>query len=248
MREVLRFKAEHNLARMGLLDDPVFRPVADVAAWRERLGRPGNRAVYEEFDRRHDRYRRANEALVGEAALEPGQRVLDVGAGPRRDGAGRVGRCPGLDVLCVEPAAAMRERGRAIRGRALDGDAAGASASTACSAAPRSGCSARSARRSRGWPRWSRPAAHLRSRSRRSTSASRTSPAAERDPLLLELPARLADGRVPRAPAGELIPDPAPLLRDAGLGPRAWSFEVRLTQAGAPRLAEDPAAHGRPAR
>jgi hypothetical protein len=32
MREVMRFKAEHNLARMGLLDDPVFRPVADVAA------------------------------------------------------------------------------------------------------------------------------------------------------------------------------------------------------------------------
>jgi hypothetical protein len=32
MREVMRFKAEHNLQRMGLLDDPVFRPVADVAA------------------------------------------------------------------------------------------------------------------------------------------------------------------------------------------------------------------------
>ena len=29
MREVMRFKARHNLARMGLLDDPVFRPVAD---------------------------------------------------------------------------------------------------------------------------------------------------------------------------------------------------------------------------
>jgi anaerobic magnesium-protoporphyrin IX monomethyl ester cyclase len=32
MRECMRYKAEHNLARMGLLDDPVFRPVADVAA------------------------------------------------------------------------------------------------------------------------------------------------------------------------------------------------------------------------
>jgi anaerobic magnesium-protoporphyrin IX monomethyl ester cyclase len=33
IREALRFKAEHNLARMGLLRDPVFRahPVADVA-------------------------------------------------------------------------------------------------------------------------------------------------------------------------------------------------------------------------
>ena len=30
MREVMRFKAMHNLARMGLLEDPVFRPVADV--------------------------------------------------------------------------------------------------------------------------------------------------------------------------------------------------------------------------
>ncbi len=27
MRECMRYKAEHNLARMGLLDDPVFRPV-----------------------------------------------------------------------------------------------------------------------------------------------------------------------------------------------------------------------------
>jgi radical SAM superfamily enzyme YgiQ (UPF0313 family) len=34
MREVMRFKAEHNLRKMGLLADPVFRaqPIADVAA------------------------------------------------------------------------------------------------------------------------------------------------------------------------------------------------------------------------
>jgi radical SAM superfamily enzyme YgiQ (UPF0313 family) len=34
MREVMRFKAEHNLQKLGLLEDPVFRahPVAEVAA------------------------------------------------------------------------------------------------------------------------------------------------------------------------------------------------------------------------
>ena len=34
MREVMRFKAEHNLAKLGLLEDPVFRahPVSEVAA------------------------------------------------------------------------------------------------------------------------------------------------------------------------------------------------------------------------
>src|SRR5438477_175088 len=70
-------------------------------------------SAYERFCRRHDRYRKANAALVAHAALAPGQRVLDVGAGTGRTAdvvlhaIGDAGT-----VLCVEPARAMRAVGQ----------------------------------------------------------------------------------------------------------------------------------------
>jgi SAM-dependent methyltransferase len=68
---------------------------------------------YENFCRRHARYRRANDVLVREAAIVPGLRVLDFGAGSGRTASAalpRLGR-EGA-VVCVEPAAAMRAVGR----------------------------------------------------------------------------------------------------------------------------------------
>jgi SAM-dependent methyltransferase len=68
---------------------------------------------YERFCRRHARYRRANDVLVREAAIVPGMRVLDVGAGTGRTASAvlpQLGR-PGT-VVCVEPSAAMRAVGR----------------------------------------------------------------------------------------------------------------------------------------
>ena len=68
---------------------------------------------YERFCRRHARYRRANDVLVREAAIVPGLRVLDFGAGSGRTASAALPRL-GRDgtVVCVEPAAAMRAVGR----------------------------------------------------------------------------------------------------------------------------------------
>jgi SAM-dependent methyltransferase len=69
--------------------------------------------AYEAFGDRHARYRIANEVLVAHARLSSGHRVLDVGAGL---GGTAEAALPTLGptgrIVCVEPAAAMRERGR----------------------------------------------------------------------------------------------------------------------------------------
>ena len=68
---------------------------------------------YERFCRKHARYRRANDVLVREAAIAPGLRVLDFGAGSGRTASAALPRL-GRDgtIVCVEPAAAMRTVGR----------------------------------------------------------------------------------------------------------------------------------------
>ena len=74
---------------------------------------PWTARLYEQFNEVHGRYREANTALVQHASLEPGQRVLDFAAGSGRTAEAVL---PYLDqaddILCVEPAAAMREIGR----------------------------------------------------------------------------------------------------------------------------------------
>ena len=73
---------------------------------------PDTVRYYEAFNRRHNRYRRSNRALVRHAQLRPGMRVLDFAAGTGGTTAAA------LDVLgtdgrvdCVEPAQAMRAAG-----------------------------------------------------------------------------------------------------------------------------------------
>jgi SAM-dependent methyltransferase len=68
---------------------------------------------YERFCRKHARYRRANDVLVREAAIVPGLRVLDFGAGTGRTASAALSRL-GRDgtLVCVEPAEAMRAAGR----------------------------------------------------------------------------------------------------------------------------------------
>jgi len=67
---------------------------------------------YARFQRRFERYRQANVALVRHAALAPGMRVLDVGAGDGGTAAAALGHIgEGGTVLCFEPAAAMRALG-----------------------------------------------------------------------------------------------------------------------------------------
>jgi SAM-dependent methyltransferase len=197
-----------------------------VSGWDD----PATARFYEEFDRRHDRYRLANEALVSEAAVGPGQRVLDVGAG--LGGTSRAALAAGAaEAVCVEPAAAMRERGlRDPRTEWLDDlPEVGAFDRVLCGASiwllgPLAEAIPRLASlvAPGGALAFTIPALYL---------GEPDEPGGGADPLLLDLPARLANGRSPDAPAGELLADPAPLLRDAGLEPREWRFDVRLTQA-----------------
>jgi SAM-dependent methyltransferase len=73
---------------------------------------PAVAEYYEAFCRRHSRYIEANAALVARAAIGPGMRVLDLGAGTGRTAdailplLGAAGQ-----IVCVEPAAAMLSRG-----------------------------------------------------------------------------------------------------------------------------------------
>jgi SAM-dependent methyltransferase len=73
---------------------------------------PATAEYYEAFCRRHSRYIDANAALVAHAAIEPGMRILDLGAGTGRT-AEAVLPClgPGGRIVCVEPFGAMRTRG-----------------------------------------------------------------------------------------------------------------------------------------
>ncbi|MCX6621955.1 MAG: class I SAM-dependent methyltransferase, partial [Acidobacteria bacterium] len=68
---------------------------------------------YERFNRRYARYRAANRALIGHSHLAGGMHILDFGAGTGRTAESAL---PFLgttgSVLCVEPAAAMRLAGR----------------------------------------------------------------------------------------------------------------------------------------
>jgi SAM-dependent methyltransferase len=74
---------------------------------------PETAGAYESFCRTHARYRAASAALVAAAALAPGQRMLDLGAGTGRTSAlvreALGGHC---EIVCVEPAAAMRRIGQ----------------------------------------------------------------------------------------------------------------------------------------
>jgi SAM-dependent methyltransferase len=206
---------------------------------------PATAERYERFSRRHARYRRANEALVREAALVPGLRVLDFGAGTGRTASAALARL-GRDgaVVCVEPAAAMRDAGRrrlqdsrvTWRGdlpdepEAFDRVLAGA---VVWQLDPFGEWIARLAGllRRGGALAFDVPALYL---------GEPDEPGGGDDPLLLDLVARLAEGRPaeregsdpPRAAAAwHLTPaDVEAALRSAGLLPHAWAFRQRLTQ------------------
>ncbi|MBE7424947.1 MAG: class I SAM-dependent methyltransferase [Ideonella sp.] len=206
---------------------------------------PATAERYERFNQRHARYRRANDVLVREAALVSGLRVLDFGAGTGRTASaalGRLGRHG--SVVCVEPAAAMREAGqRRLRDsrvtwrgalpeepEAFDRVLAGA---VVWQLDPFRESIARlvGLLRHGGALAFDIPALYL---------GEPDEPGGGDDPLLLDLVARLAEGRpadregsgLPRA-AGARRFTPADVeaaLRSADLQPRSWAFRQRLTQ------------------
>jgi SAM-dependent methyltransferase len=194
-----------------------------VTSWDDRR----TVAAYERFDRRHGRYRRANAQLAARAALEAGLSTLDVGAGlggTARAALERLG--PDGRVVCVEPARAMRERGQSL----LSDPRVTWTKETPPGRFDRVLCGA--AIWLLGWP-----IAELAERVAPDGALAFTVPSlyvGEPDESgLLDLPALVANGRVPAVAATR----PPPIATEvdhalvaAGLSPERWSFGVRLTQ------------------
>ena len=207
---------------------------------RERLGwdNPTVARYYEGFCQHHGRYQQANTALVGEADLKPGQRVLDLGAGTGRTAEAALPFLGPKDtIVCVEPSFPMRIVGstrlRDSRVRWLP-ECSGETA-----AFDRILCGAsiwqmtpldRTFERLAGLLApggalcFNIPSLYL---------GELDEPGGGRDPWLLELPALLTRGHH-AAVAGIALPDAdgvAARLSQVGLRPRRWTFRVRFTQA-----------------
>lgn len=194
--------------------------------------------AYEAFCGRHARYREANQSLAAHAALEPGQRVLDVGAGTGRTADALLPTLgPTGTLTCFEPALAMRlagaERLRDPRvSWVAEWPGEGGFDRIVCGAAiwqllPLAETFAKAADRVApgGAFCFNIPALYL---------GVPDEPGEGRDPLLQELPARVAEGRTPTAVRSEPLPGSDAIdqwLLEVGLVPTRWSFRTRLTQA-----------------
>ena len=198
---------------------------------------PRTADFYEAFCRSHDRYRAANEALVANAALEADHRVLDLAAGIGGTAAAvlpRLGK--GGRVVCVEPAAAMRERGESRihdpRVEWTAGPPEGMFDRVLVGAAiwqmtplDRTLGALAALLRVGGALVFDIPAAYL---------GVPDGPGGGDDPHLTTLPGLLVEGR--SLPAAEPLDLPdvdgvEAMLVDAGLEPKRWEFRRRMTQA-----------------
>jgi len=201
--------------------------------------------AYEAFCRRHRRYRTANATLVAHAALEPGQRVLDVAAGTGRTAEAAL-VCLGDrgSVSCVEPSIAMRARGAArLAGRGITWLEVIPSDGTRfervlCGAAIwqigrlETAIATLSALVAPGGALvFNIPAQYVQEPD---------PPGGGRDPWLVELPTLVDRSGTTATPDwaptdfSSLPPSRDDILRylvRAGLRPREWEFEVRLSQA-----------------
>jgi SAM-dependent methyltransferase len=199
---------------------------------------PATAALYERFNARHDRYRSANAELVAHAALTGDLDVLDVAAGTGRTTDAALALLgAGAHVTAYEPAAAMRDAGRA---RVSDHRVRWTSSLPAGETFDRVLCGASIWQlggladvipqlaglvHAGGALCFTIPALYL---------GEADEPGGGADPSLHALYAHVAGGRRPQGPpaaplasAGELDA----LLADAGLVPEAWSFRRRMTQA-----------------
>jgi SAM-dependent methyltransferase len=203
---------------------------------------------YEHFCRRHTRYQRANDVLVREAAIVPGLRVIDFGAGSGRTASAVLPRL-GRDgtVVCVEPAAAMRAAGRRrLRDSRVTwrADLPNASAPEDTFDRVLAGAVIWQLDSLDQWiPRLAsllRPGGALVFNVPALYLGEPDEPGGGDDPLLLDLMTRLVSENPPRRESSEPPPasawrhrtdDVEAALCGAGLRYRTWEFRHRLTQA-----------------
>jgi SAM-dependent methyltransferase len=203
---------------------------------------PATPCYYEAFCREHSRYREANEALIRAAALAPGMRVLDIGAGTGRTAEGALRFLGDVgSVICVEPSGPMRRAGeqRLRDARVIwreDAPAAEAQFDRVLA-----GASIWQLDPLETWMRWFwlaiRPGGAFCFNIPGLNLCEPDEPGGGRDPHLLELMAVLANGcGAPatdgRPPAWQLDrPGISSLLEAAGFAPVCWSFRIQVTQA-----------------
>jgi SAM-dependent methyltransferase len=199
---------------------------------------PKTASYYEDFCRRHSRYREANAALIRHAELEPSQRVLDLGAGTGRTAEAALPSLgAGGTIVCVEPSLAMRAAGEA---RLRDHRIAW---SSTCPEEPavfdRVLCGAAIWQMLPLEQTFQRlavllaPGGSLCFNIPSMYLGEADQPGGGLDPLLVELPALLFRAGK-SAPAGVPLPncdEVETYLAKAGLLPRRWTFCLRLTQA-----------------
>jgi SAM-dependent methyltransferase len=193
---------------------------------------------YEQYCQFHDRYRLANECLVAHADLASAHLVFDVAAGTGRTAEAALPFLgPEGRILCYEPATAMRAAGERRLADArtvwIDRwpDEKPFFDRILCGAAiwqmqPLGDTFLRleSMLRPGGALSFNIPSLYL---------GEVDAPGGGSDPLLLLLPALLAEGRAPSAIAQERMPSAGrmeELLRDAGLRPARWTTQFRMTQ------------------
>ena len=188
-------------------------------------------ARYERFCERHARYDDANRHLIERAEIAAGHSVLDIAAGTGRTAEPAL--AAGAEVVCWEPAAAMRAAGeRRVPGAVWTADLPDRRFDRVlCGAAawqwqPFSTFVRMAEHRLRpgGALVFNVPALYL---------GVPDEPGGGRDPLLLELASRLTGGAAPRA---QPVSSPASIssveasLADAGFRSERWSFRLRISQ------------------
>lgn len=194
---------------------------------------PDTARYYEAFCERHGRYRDANAALAGAAAIGAEHRVLDLAAGTGRT-ADAAAKYSG-DITCVEAARAMRDVGTArlpgvrwlaawpAKGELFDRVLCGAAV---WQMLPLAETFARVAD-------LVAPGGAFVFNILSQYLGEADAPGGGRDPYLVELYAALADGRGTSAAAGAPLPgvdEIAEMLRGCGFEAYRWCVRFRLTQ------------------
>jgi len=220
--------------RMDAADRQTSTPAGWVASWddAETVRR------FERFCRTHDRYAVANSLLADHAGLESAARVLDVAAGTGRTAQAALERMKAdTAIVCWDPSCRMRETGISRIddprlswseempqvGAEFDRILCGAGIWQLLPLEATLGTLAQLLVPG-GLLAFNIPSLYL---------GEPDEPGGGQDPLLLRLPAILAEGRAPASKPSSRLPTAdgmEALMLKTGLRPQRWTFRLKLTQ------------------